>query len=211
MLVVRVYAFDSSPLSYFARANKLGILEALTTGADRVVVGSVYEELMAGVRKHPQLAVVATLPWLRRVTLRGQLRELAVFAEYSRFTRACLKEKSTGPTDEGAGRATNVGETETLAWAEVNGAVAIVDERAGRLAAESRDVEVHGTLWSIARGYSRGALDRRGVEDLVDQLRAAEAWFPRNCTGATFFDWANSVGLLTNLSKYCSEGEGERK
>jgi hypothetical protein len=42
-----------------------------------------------------------------------------------------------------------------LAWAEVNGGIAVIDERAGTQAAQARGVAVHGTLWLIAKRLER--------------------------------------------------------
>jgi predicted nucleic acid-binding protein len=88
----------------------------------------------------------------------------------------------------------NIGEASVLAWAELNGATAIVDERAGANHGRQRGVQVHGSLWLIVEGYRGGHLDEGGAKALVDALRDTEAWFP--CDGEGLFDWARSCGLL---------------
>ncbi len=82
----------------------------------------------------------------------------------------------------------------TLAWAEVNGAAAVLDEAAGRRAAQTRGVEVHGTLWLVAEGIRAGEVLEEAAAALVDALKAAGAWLP--CDGATFMTWAKEQGLL---------------
>lgn len=57
-----------------------------------------------------------------------------------------------------SGHQRDIGEASVLAWAEINEGVAVIDERAGRYAAEQRGVAVDGTLWLIANGVKSGAL-----------------------------------------------------
>lgn len=171
-------AFDTSPLSHFARAGILSELAALTADDERVVVQAVADEIKAGIPKYPELSEVAALPWLVEVRV-DSLQELRIFAQYARLL--------------GSG-ARDIGEAATLAWSELNGATAIVDERAGTRLARQRGVEVHGTLWLIARGLRTDSISTRMAEDLVDQLNDTEAWFP--CEGATFLTWARENALL---------------
>jgi predicted nucleic acid-binding protein len=175
---VTTLAFDTSPLSHFARAELLPELEMLIAEDECVVVQAVADEIKAGIAKHPELSEVSALPWLTEVRVDG-LPELRLFAQYARLL-------GSGSRD--------IGEAATLAWAECNGATAIVDERAGTRHARQRDVDVHGTLWLIARGLQTGAVDVRMAEDLVDRLNDTEAWFP--CGGATFLKWARENALL---------------
>ena len=172
------YIFDTSPLSHFAKAEELEVLGELTGARDRFVTQAVLDELARGVQQYERLGAVHQLEWL--VGVRGDhLEELAAFAEYARVL-------GSGSRD--------VGEASTLAWAEVNNAVAIVDERAGTLHGRRRGVEVHGTLWLIAEGHRTGLLVDARAEMLVDALSDAEAWFP--CGGSDFLDWARTEGLL---------------
>jgi predicted nucleic acid-binding protein len=175
---VTALVFDNSPLSHFARAGRLAVLERLTATYQRVVPRAVLDELRDGEAVHPPLADVRNADWLQVVACDG-LAELRAFAHYVQIL--------------GAGRR-DVGEASVLAWAEVNGGVAIVDERAGTRAAQGRGVAVHGTLWLIANGLHAGELLLPDAERLVDQLRATDARLP--CTGAEFFEWAKTHGLL---------------
>lgn len=170
--------FDNSPLSHFARAHELGALEALTASHDRVVTQAVVDEIDQGSAEHPELGEVPGLGWLRVVRVDG-LAELQAFAEYA-------SRLGSGERD--------IGEASTLAWAEVHGATAIVDERAGTRQARERGIDVHGTLWLIAHGYRVGSLPEDRCRQLVDALRDTEAWFP--CDGDAFLAWARQEGLL---------------
>jgi predicted nucleic acid-binding protein len=152
---VTALIFNTSPLSHFARAGRLALLDRLTAAYRRVVPQAVLDELRAGELAHPPLA------------------------DYVRVL--------------GAGER-DIGEASVLAWAEVNGGIAVIDERAGTQAAQARGVTVHGTLWLIANGLNAGDLLLPEAERLVDQLRSTDARLP--CSGAEFFEWAKAQGLL---------------
>jgi predicted nucleic acid-binding protein len=145
---VTALIFNTSPLSHFARAGRLALLDRLTAAYRRAVPQAVLDELRA-------------------------------FAHYVRVV--------------GAGER-DFGEASVLAWAEVNGGIAVIDERAGTQAAQARGVMVHGTLWLIANGLNAGDLLLPEAERLVDQLRSTDARLP--CSGAEFFEWAKAQGLL---------------
>lgn len=81
-----------------------------------------------------------------------------------------------------------------LAWAEVNHAVAIIDERAGTRRGRQRGVEVHGTLWLVAEGFRLNLLSDEQAELLVTALSDTSAWFP--CSGSEFLGWARREGLF---------------
>ena len=170
--------FDNTPLSHFARACRLAELEAITEGHRRVTTEAVRGELEDALAQHPEIDEVLRLPWLEVVST-GTLNELRAFAEYARRLGTGVR---------------NVGEASVLAWAEVNAAIAIVDERAATNHGRERRVDVHGSLWLVCEGYRVGQLDQPAAEALVDALRATQIWFP--CSGATFFDWARREGLL---------------
>jgi predicted nucleic acid-binding protein len=146
--------FDSTPLSHFARAGVLDVLEAISADHRRITTEAVSDELKAGVAEHPELAAIQELNWLEIVSS-SSLEELRAFSEYARRL-------GSGPR--------NVGEASVLAWAEVNNAIAIVDERAGTNHGRERRVRVHGTLWLICEGYRKGLLGEAAAEGLVVSL-----------------------------------------
>jgi predicted nucleic acid-binding protein len=107
------------------------------------------------------------------------LASLGVFAQYVRLL--------------GSG-ARDIGEAATLAWAEVHGATAVLDDAAARRAGKERGVDVHGTLWLVANGLRSSLLTEDQAISLVDALRLAEAWLP--CDGRGFLDWCRRERLL---------------
>lgn len=143
-----------------------------------MVTQAVRDEMHRGTALYPALADVQAVEWLRSVRV-DRLQELAVFAEYARVL-------GSGERD--------VGEASTLAWAEVNGAIAILDERAGTRRGRQRGVEVHGTLWLVAQGCRTNVLSDDRAASLVDGLSDTAAWFP--CRGSEFVGWARSEGLI---------------
>ena len=169
---------NNSPLSHFARAGKLAVLEKLTQHQSRHVARAVLDEIRNGIGEHPELQSVLDAEWIQEEPV-SSLEELRVFADYVRVL-------GSGPR--------GIGESSTLAWAEVNGATAIVDERAGTRRGRERGVSVHGSLWLIVEGFRADLLSASDAQALVDDLRDTQAWFP--CDGATFFEWAESNGLL---------------
>lgn len=171
--------FDTSPLSHFARAGRLAVLDRLTANYRRVTPRAVLDEVRGGELTHPPLADIRNVDWLEVVACDG-LPELRAFAHYAQIL-------GSGERD--------VGEASVLAWAEVNAGIAVIDERAGTHAASMRGVVVHGTLWLITNGVSASELSLPDAERLVDQLRDTDARLP--CTGATLFQWAKEHGLLS--------------
>lgn len=169
--------FDASPLSHFARADHVHTLRRITSTHRCTVTRAVLDEISAGARKYPELGS-ADLSWLEIGPVDG-LAAMRVLFEYARIL-------GSGSRD--------VGEAATLTFAEIHGAIAIVDEAAGRKAGGARGVTVHGTLWLVAQGFKANLLSEADTVALVNQLRAAEAWFP--CDGEKFLAWARAEGLL---------------
>lgn len=169
--------FDASPLSHFARADHVHTLRKITGAHRCTVTQAVLDEISAGAHKYPELGN-ADLTWLEVVPV-DSLDAMRILFEYARVL-------GSGSRD--------VGEATTLTFAEMHGAVAIVDEAAGRAAGWARGVTVHGTLWLVAEGFKATLLSEADAVALVDQLRAAEAWFP--CDGKKFLAWARAEGLL---------------
>ena len=175
----RVLVFDNTPLSHFARARKLTILEKLVNGFRCLVPVEVRKEIVDGITKFPDVAQVLSTPWLESVEM-TDVGELVAFASYK--------------TELGGGPHENSGEAAVLAWVKVNGGVALVDERAGSRLAQRDGLEVHGSLWLVIQGLSSGVLNRSDAEQLVDDLRATDMRLPVD--GEGFFSWAYQEGLL---------------
>ena len=171
--------FDNTPLSHFARAGRLSILEEIANPYQCIMPVQVQNEILAGVTAIPDLADVLKAQWLQPVDLSG-IDELAAFARYK--------------TQLGGGSRTNIGEAAVLAWAAVHGGVAIIDERAASRIARRDGIRVHNTLWLVVQGVRQGDLDRSTAETLVDELRATDMRLPTD--GKGLFAWAYEQGLL---------------
>jgi predicted nucleic acid-binding protein len=170
--------FDSSPLNYFARSNQLAVLEALAKGRDCVATQAVADELLRGATRFAQLYQVATLPWLRIVDEQS-LTFLSLFSEYHRRL---------------GGGSRNVGEATVLAYAELHGATACIDDRVAVRHGRERGVSLTGSLALVCDGLRQGILNEAGACAVVDLLVDHEAFLP--CDGATFLDWARREGHL---------------
>jgi predicted nucleic acid-binding protein len=173
-----VFVFDSAPLSCFARANKLTLLEQLTSGHERVTTRAVLEEFDEGARDYPSLREVHTLAWLRVEPVDG-LPELRLFAEYARSL--------------GSGKH-DIGEATVLAWAEAHHATAFTDDEVAVQLGRKRGVHVLRTLALVAGSVKQGLLSEHEAQALADELVGAGARFPFR-PGA-FVAWAKGQGLL---------------
>ena len=147
-------------------------------GCERGITAAVLDEIRRGEADHPLLAEIERLQWLEHLRA-DSLPALQVFAGYT-------QRLGSGDRD--------IGEASTLAWAELNHAIAIVDDRVATRIGRDRGVEVHGTLWLVTRGLRRGVIGREEAPPLIDALRHTEAWFP--CSGDDFLRWADENGLL---------------
>jgi len=173
-----VLVFDTSPLSCFTRADRLGLLKQLTDGFERVTTTAVMDEISNGCALYPVLEQALSLSWMKVVPVDG-LDELVAFAEYS--SRLVVGNH-------------NVGEASVLAWAEVNGGIAVMDDQTAVSCGRERGVDVKRTLALIARGVRKGILQSSESSGLVDDLIRAGARYP--CTGSEFMQWASENGLL---------------
>lgn len=106
-----ILVLDSTPLSHFARAGALPVLEDITSAFRRIVPAEVMQEIMRGIPRFPALAPVTNLPWLEIVEL-TEIDEIIAFARY----KAML----------GGGIERNNGEAAVLAWTGLHGGTAIV-------------------------------------------------------------------------------------
>jgi predicted nucleic acid-binding protein len=171
--------FDNTPLSHFARAGRLDVLDKLTARYRRITPDQVITELLDGLNDHPALAVAVTAQWLEIVELR-HIEEIVAFAKYK--------------TELGGGVSKNNGEAAVLAYVATNGGVALIDERVGTRIAKRDLMEVHGTMWLVANGLRFRLLDRDAAESILDELAATDMALPVD--GAGFVAWAYEEGLL---------------
>jgi predicted nucleic acid-binding protein len=176
---VSALVFDNTPLSHFARARALPVLQGLAAGYRCVVPAEVVRELIAGIQAHPAISATINLPWLEVVEL-TEINEVVAFARYK--------------AELGGGVDHNNGESAVLAWANIHGATAIIDERAGTRAARRDGIDVHGTMWLIANAFRDKKITRSAAIIMVDQLLATDMALPTD--GAGFMAWAHEEGLL---------------
>ncbi len=173
-----ILVFDSAPLSAFARARRLALLDQLTAGDERVTTRAVLEEIRDGVSDHTELQDVLDLAWLRVEAL-DPLDDLRLFAEYARRL-------GSGTHD--------IGEATVLAWAEAHGATAFTDDEAAVQVGRERGVRVVRTLALVARGVRRDLLSDEQADRLVHDLLRAGGRFPFG--PGEFIPWAREQGLL---------------
>ncbi len=171
--------FDNTPLSHFARAGRLDVIEKLVAGRRCVTPEEVANEIVVGVPEHPALAKVLASDWLEVVGL-AETAEVVAFARFK--------------AELGGGIGQNNGEAAVLAWTASNDGVAVIDERAGTRIAQREGIEVHGTLWLMANAVRDGHLTRIQAEQIVDQLAATDMALPVD--GEGFFAWSYKEGLL---------------
>jgi predicted nucleic acid-binding protein len=172
-------AFDSSPLNYMARAGQLPLLGKLVTANDCVITRAVEDEVLRGASKHAQLYQVTAQEWIRVVD-DSSMSFLQLFSEYhSRL----------------GGGGHNIGESATLAYAELHGLTACIDDRVARRHGQDRGVRLTGTLELVCRGIRANVVTETEAVRVVDLLRDHEAFLP--CDGSTFLDWARAEGLLS--------------
>jgi predicted nucleic acid-binding protein len=170
--------FDTTCLSYFARADRLDVLGDLLVGNETSVPHVVRAEIRDGIALHPALAQILGVEWLNVIPLDtlDRLRRFTIWT--SRV---------------GAG-ARNLGEASVLAVAEEFDATAVIDDRDATRVGRAFGVDVHGTLWLLGRACRDGKLTEVGAGNLVDALASTGMRLP--CTGADFPRFANAHGLL---------------
>jgi predicted nucleic acid-binding protein len=173
--------FDTTALSYFARAGRTDELRVAVADDEPVLLAEVAAELARGIPGYPPLGSVRTGGWLKCADLLQELPELAAFARYK--------------GELGGGPERNNGEAAVLAWVSVNGGIAIIDEVVARTIGDREHLQVHGSLWLLMRSFKTEAHDRATVEAVVDDLLGTGMRLPVS-SGADLFAWAYEAGIL---------------
>lgn len=174
-----VLVFDASPLNHFARADELDSLGKIVAPFECVTTKAVLAELRRGVAEYPELQAALDLRWLRIVSC-DDLDVLYAFGQY--MNRLGNLER-------------NAGEASVLAWAEVHGAAAYVDDQVACNVGRARGVTVHRTLQLAVAAYRADLLAETGVQRLVESLADTDARFPA-AARKDLLGWARSKGLL---------------
>ena len=169
-------AFDTGPLSAFARAGLIGVLKTLTEH-DRVVAPeAVIDECRRGLHIYPHLQQVLDSEWIERVVVDGD----ALMAYGAIASRLVVGMR-------------NIGEAEVIAWAKANDAEAVLDDRAARAIAEVSGVRVRGSLRFVIDAINEGHLSRDMAAGIANELQAV-CRLPFDAGG--FLEWADEEGLL---------------
>jgi predicted nucleic acid-binding protein len=177
---VDTFAFDTTALNHFAKAERLSELRAIVAGDRCVAPAQVFTELAKAVIEYPALGAVSGQAWLESVEL-DEVEEITAFARYKGHL--------------GGGPEKNTGEAAVLAWVTVNDGIAIIDEQAATTIGQQAGLVVCGSLWLLIRGCKKGILDRAIAERIVDDLIDTGMWLPVQ-NGAELFVWAYEEGFL---------------
>ncbi|MGK3093891.1 hypothetical protein ACG93S_28200 [Streptomyces sp. WAC01490] len=170
-------AWDTSPLFHAIKAGKLDVLGDIAQtwqGVSRrnVTTQTVVDELGTyGLS-------LASADWLEIVHV-DHLSELTALVKWM---------------DLVSGSKSNQGEATVLAWAEVNGAIAVIDDGDARRIARRHSLPVWGSLRVIATAVSEGNATEYVAGTLVDALIDTDARYP--CARGQFVSWAKQNGLL---------------
>ncbi|MEU5381741.1 hypothetical protein ABZ359_40645 [Streptomyces sp. NPDC005968] len=173
----QLLVWDTSPLHHAIKAGRVDILADLAAesrGLPRrnVTTAAVIEEL-----RHYDLDV-SGLGWLEVQHVDG-LAELTALVRWM---------------ERVSGQKSNHGEATVLAWADVHGAVPVVDDLDARRAARAGGLAVWGVLRVIAEGVRDGRATEYVASTLVDALLASGGRYP--CGYGGFVEWARKNGLL---------------
>ncbi|MEU0124672.1 hypothetical protein ABZ114_23790 [Streptomyces albidoflavus] len=175
--VAPVLVWDTSPLLHSLRAGRLEILGDIARHGwigerrnvtTKAVVSEIvyYEPTFAGDE------------WLEVVHVDdlGELHALVTWMERV------------------SGANSNHGEATVLAWAEVHGATAVVDDADARRIGRLHGLDVCGSLRVVADAVRHGHTTAYAATALVDAMLETGARYP--CARGDFTGWAKANGLL---------------
>ncbi|MFI9453843.1 hypothetical protein [Amycolatopsis sp. NPDC052450] len=178
MTVSRPLVLDAMCLNHFARADRLDVLRDLLISDECRTTYVVIEELRLGSATHPALRDALALEWIKVHRL-DTIRELECFVKWAERIGAGERDR---------------GEASVFAIAESADCTAITDDQAAIRVARRYGLEVHGTIWLLARACRDGKLTEVAAGNLIDSVRDTGMRLP--CTGAEFGEWARVQGLL---------------
>lgn len=170
----RCFVWDASPLVHASRIDRLDVLGDLASapagGRQHVTTSAVAQEVVRQGGEVPSWLVVVHVDGIGELFALGQWVGRVATSSHSQ------------------------GEASVLAWAEVHGALALIDDSDARRVARQHGLEVHGLLWVAAQAVLDGRWSVAGVSGLLDHLLASGARYPFESGG--FAEWAISVRLL---------------
>ncbi len=170
--------FDTGPLSHFATAGWLGVLKAVVANRRAIIPDAVVTELEAGTQTNPILQLILEAEWIGHHILRTDA-EAEAFIRYSNTL-------VTGKR--------NVGEAAVLAVAETLPGTAVIDDAAGRRAAQANNVALRPTLALLCDAIREGLLTPPLVSALADDLLATQYRLPFKPGG--FENWVKDNSMF---------------
>lgn len=173
-----ILIFDTGTLCHFARQNWLGVLKAVVGHRRAVIPDAVAVEIERGARSDARLKPVLDAEWLERRELLSEA-EIAAFAKYSGRLVSGVR---------------NIGEAAVLALAETMPGMAVIDDGAGRRAAEDNGVPLRPTLALLCEAIRSGLLTVDLVSALADDLLASDYRLPFG--PGDFARWAGDNDLF---------------
>ncbi|MGH3864511.1 hypothetical protein [Actinokineospora sp.] len=177
--MTKPYVFDTGPLIHLARAQWLGPLKAVIGDSSALIPDVVVNELEEAARRDHRIQAVLDAEWIEH-------RELRTPEEIEAFT------KFAGLLVRGH---RNAGEAGALALASTVGGVVVVDDGAGRKAADRNRIEYCPTLRLLCMAIRSGLLTIPLVSALADDLLISNYRLPFAPGG--FAKWALEDELVT--------------
>ena len=147
------WVLDATPLIYLAKAERLDVIETLDE--PRVVPEAVYREVVTtGVERGYDDA-----RRIERTVEDGLVDVVAVETDNSPVATRLARHPGLSDAD-----------VAVLACAKARDAIAVMDESAGRSAAEVEDIETRGTAYLVLAAAKDGALSTEEGRDAVDAM-----------------------------------------
>lgn len=145
--------FDATPLIYLAKADRLDVIETLDE--PRVVPEAVYREVVTTGVEHGY----DDARRIERAVEDGLVDVVAVDTDDSPVAARLARHPGLSDADVAA-----------LACAEPRDAVAVMDEAAGRSAAEVEGIETRGTAYLVLSAVKRGELSPEEGHETIDAM-----------------------------------------
>ncbi|WP_017342429.1 DUF3368 domain-containing protein [Halorubrum sp. T3] len=147
------WIFDTTPLIYLAKAERVEIIE--TVSAPRLVPERVYREVVTE-------GIEGGYDDARRIERAVEDRGLDVVeVDFDGSTVATRLERHSGLSDA---------DIAALACADARDGVAVMDEAAGRSAAAVEGVETRGTAYVVLLAVKRGKLSAEAGREAIDAM-----------------------------------------
>jgi predicted nucleic acid-binding protein len=172
-----VLVWDTSPIFHAIKAGKIEVLGDIAQNGQGCARRNVTTQAVISEINSYQLPL-ADMEWLEVVHV-DDLPELeALVAWMSRVS----------------GAKSNHGEATVLAWVEIHGGTAVVDDGDARRIGRREGLDVWGSLRVVAESVSTGCTTPYVAAALVDAMIDSGARYP--CARGQFITWAKQNGLL---------------